>query len=310
MKMIFLVSLLLSGMIVFTDGFMVCVDAEEGHSDIGERTNPFKLSATYLYQSDADFEDGGDFHVERYLFRADWRDRSEGDLRFGASLYYEFHDYSLSGRGRMADLTPLGGVNRLGFSLPLTYRFQKDWSLFFAPSVEYSGASGASFEDSLAYGGIFAISKRISPNLRLGFGFGAFDQIEDTSIFPAILVDWKITESLRLTNPLRPGSTGPAGLELSYRLNTQWEIAAGAAYRSLRFRFDEVGAVPDGVGEEKGYPLWGRVSWAHASGLQVDAMAGAIVGGALEIDDHRGDRLHREDFDTAPICILTLSMPI
>lgn len=310
MKKIALISYLLICMIVLAEGVLHRAVAEDGYSDIGERSNPFKLSATYLYQSDADIEDGGDFHVERLLFRADWRGRKEGDFRFGAGFHYEYHDYSLSGSGRLTELNHWGGVNRFGFSLPLSYQFQKDLSFFLAPSVEYSGATGADFGDSLAYGGIFSLSNRISPNLLLGIGFGVFNQIEDTSIFPAILVDWRITENLKLANPLRPGSTGPAGLELSYRLNSQWEVAAGGAYRSLRFRLAEIGVVPDGVGEESGYSLWGRVSWMHASGLQVDVMSGAIVGGELEVDDYHGDRLHREDYDTAPICILTLSIPL
>lgn len=295
--------------IVFADGMKIFAAAEEGRSDNVERVDPFRFSAAYLHQLGADLDDGGEVKAQRLLFHADWTRRVEEDLRIGVRLIYEYHDYTFSGAGSLAGLNPWGGINRLGLSLPLSYHFQRDWSLFVAPSVEFNGASGASFGDSLVYGGILAVSHRFSPRLRLGLGLGAFAEIEDTKFFPVILVDWKITEKLRLSNPLRPGPTGPAGLEISCRLDRQWEIAAGGAYRSLRFRLGGEGAVPDGVGEDRGFPLWGRISWKHASGLHIDAMAGAIVGGRLEVDDRSGSRLHREEYETAPIFNATLTVP-
>jgi hypothetical protein len=70
-------------------------------------------------------------------------------------------------------------------------------------------------------------------------------------VFPYITVNWQMTERLRLINPSRTSPAGPAGLELVYAIDKYWETGLGAAYRSYRFRLEEDGPIPNGIGEYK-----------------------------------------------------------
>ena len=46
-----------------------------------------------------------------------------------------------------------------------------------------------------------------SPDLVFGVGAGVFRQIDETKVFPFLVVNWKITDRLRLGNPLQAGYT-------------------------------------------------------------------------------------------------------
>ena len=123
----------------------------------------------------------------------------------------------------------------------------------------------------------------------------------------ALPIYWKITDRLRLTNPFRAGPTGPAGLELVYKRDEKWEFAGGGAARGFRFRLDDKGPAPDGVGEQSGLPLFARITYKFGPRFKLDFYAGAIVGGQLAVEDSKGDLLAVDDHDTAPIAALTFA---
>ncbi len=196
----------------------------------------------------------------------------------------------------------------MGFSIPVSYRFEKDRTLFFSPSVEFYGESEADdLEDAINYGATFGFSYRMNPTLTIGLGAGVFSRIREVSVFPFINIDWKITENLRLSNPLRVSPSGPAGPELSYRIDESWEIGVGGAYRSLRFRLDDSGFAPNRIGEVESVIGWGRSTYRPASRLRLDLYAGAAFNGEMNIEDRDANRIASDDFDTAPITALTLT---
>ena len=91
-------------------------------------------------------------------------------------------------------------------------------------------------------------------------GAGIVRQIDETKVFPFLIVHWQIDDKWLLSNPFRAGPAGGAGLELSYALDDNWELAGGGAYRSYRFRLKENGPTPNGVGENRFVPLFARVT--------------------------------------------------
>ena len=127
-----------------------------------------------------------------------------------------------------------------------------------------------------------------------------FRRIEKTWVFPFLSLDWAITENLRLTNPLRAGPTGPAGLELSYTFNHDWVLGAGGAYRDVRFRLDDEGVAPDGVGQESAIPAWLRVSKEFGESFSIDLYAGYAFAGNLRLEDKVGDRFASKEYDSTP----------
>ena len=94
--------------------------------------------------------------------------------------------------------------------------------------------SGASTGNALQYGAVVAATKDFSPTLSVGLGAAVFRQIYETQTFPFLAIDWQIDKNWKLSNPFAAGPTGPAGLELSYTIDEQWEAGSGAATAPIR----------------------------------------------------------------------------
>jgi hypothetical protein len=175
------------------------------------------------------------------------------------------------------------------------------------PSVEYAAETGADSGKAWVWGAVASAAKSFSPNLTLGLGAGVYSQIEKTTAFPYVVIDWKIDERWRLANPFAAGPAGPAGLELSYALDGNWDAGVGAAYRSYRFRLDQSGPFPDGVGESRMVPAFLRVSRKLGAEARLDLYAAAALNGRLKLQDSGGGDLVTEDYATAPMIGLSLS---
>ena len=267
---------------------------------------PF-LSVTPVYQGRGDLEGGGHYSAQGAMVRAGvWGDLGRGN-RAGLTLNYDYTDYSFSSPARFGNAAPWNVVQRYGVSAPLSLGLNDGWSLGLAPSFDWFRENGADVGDAFTWGGIVSATKRFDNGNRLGFGMGAFDRIEETSVFPFLLVDWRISDRWRLMNPLPAGPTGPAGLELEYRLDSGWNVGVGAAWRNARFRLSHDGPVPDGIGEERGVPVFLRASRTLGAQMSLNLYAGLVTAGQLRVEDSSGTEVKRVDFDTAPLVGATLS---
>ena len=126
-------------------------------------------------------------------------------------------------------------------------------------------------------------------------------------MFPFVAVDWRFNEKWRLSNPFEADVLGPAGLELSYTFNQRWYLGGGGVYRSFRFRLDDEGVAPNGIGENEGIVSFLRLHRSGDSGLDLDIYVGATLDGRLELKDSEGAKLASSDYDTAPFVALTFS---
>jgi hypothetical protein len=266
------------------------------------------LSASYLRQLDADIDGGGDVRVERCFLRLDGTRRQSDTLTLGMGVHYDLADYSFSGTGALPGNAPWDQVHALTLSLSSVYSPDRNWKLFMAPSVGVAAASGAHWNDSLVYGGIVWSSYRIDPALAVGLGAGLFSKQDEFSAFPVIVIDWKISDRLRLSNPRNEGPTGPAGLELTYRIDADASVTAGGAYRSLRFRLDDDGPVPGGIGEDRAFPLWLKFSTGIGKRWTLSLLGGAMTGGTLTVEDNHGNTVQERDYDVAPFLSATISV--
>jgi len=267
-----------------------------------------KLTASAIHQFDTNLDNGGDFDVNRYLFRFDWNEKMSDTMSVGVGLSYHVHDYSFSTETSFGQLRPWDNLQSIGLGARIMYAINENWRLVIIPSIGFSGESGADWGESLIYGGILSAGYRASPNLMIGAGVGIFSRLEEVSYFPMVVINWKITERLRLSNPFSGGPTGPAGLELSYAIEKRWEIACGGAYRSLRFRLNDDGIANNGIFQEKGLPVWGRLTLRAGSNVKVDLNAGAFLSGKLKIEDQKGGVIREDQYDAAPFAALTVSI--
>jgi hypothetical protein len=219
---------------------------------------------------------------------------------------YDADLFSFTGDEGLGSLEPWGTVNTFSLAIGYTGKLGEDWSLRIAPSITASGESSASFSDSLRYGGVLAFTRTFKETLTLGLGAAIFSGLEETRVFPFIAVRWAFAPGWTLQNPFRPGPAGPAGLEVAYKTDT-WEFGFGGSYRSFRFRLADGGLGDHGIGEYSNVPLFVRASRPIGQHLTLDAYAGMLVGGSIEIEDSDGDDLVKSDFDPAPLIAISIS---
>jgi len=176
------------------------------------------------------------------------------------------------------------------------------WAATAGPVVEFTGETGADFGDAIQWGGLAALRYSFDRDHTLGVGLLVITQLEDDPLFlPVPLVDWKLGDGWRISNVRGPEADPFAGLELIRELSDEWELAAGAAYVTRRFRLNDDGPVPEGVGNDSGVPIFARLSWRPHPLVRLDLVAGASVLNRLTLDDSNGNRVTASDADPAPL---------
>lgn len=250
-------------------------------------------------QFDTDLDSGGSFSWEAVSVSGEVLRQFTPQLGAGLSLRYEYENWRFSDPRKFGGTAPWGSVNLPQVGASLVYSPAPEWTVLFAPSVEWSYEQGASTSDAINYGAVLVASRRFSPTLTLGAGAAIFRQLDDTKTFPFIAIDWKINDQWTLTNPFSAGPMGGAGLELTYEPGNGWEAGFGGAYRSYQFRLDRDGPVPNGIGEQRFIPLFVRLSRDFGAS-SLDLYAAALVNGRLTVKNANGIELAREDYGTAP----------
>lgn len=265
------------------------------------------LSAAPVYEFESSLTDGSKLDAFRIFFDASGRKNISDAISIGLRFAYDYKDFHFTGPGTSIWSNPWNEVHRLELNSSVAYNFSPDWSLIVAPSIQFSRAGDAGWGNALAYGGVVTVSKVFTPDLTLGIGAGSFNQLEAITAFPMIAVNWRITERLLLTNPLRPGPTGPAGLELVYSIGDGWDAGFGGAYRMNRFRLSRTGTLSDTIGESSSIPAWLRITKSISNDFYVDLYGGASLSGQMNIDDQNGHRFTSTRVNPAPFLCLALS---
>ena len=266
------------------------------------------LQGGYLYQFDTDIDDGGSFRVDRIFFEGGPSYSTDAGNSVSLSVGYGRDEYSFSGREGFAGLKPWEDVNTLRFSLPARWRFDQNWSLFVSPTLRFNAESGADWGDSVT-GGIFAgVSYRVNERLSIGPGFGVLGQLEDSTRFiPVLVINWKITDTLSLTTgPTVAATLGP-GLALNWEPSSKWSFSLGGRAESLRFRLDEDGQVPDGIGDDRSFPIYCGAVYHFTPRIRAGLIGGVELGGKLTLEDKNGHKVADEDYDPAGFFGLTFS---
>ena len=283
-------------------------------SATGEESSPkirsdesYSFSYTPLYQFNTNLNEGGNFDVNRHFFRFKTFATLNRKTSIGLGLGYDLESWNLKDVLSVAGASPWDIIHRPSLSFPLLYRFDNKFRIGITPTMEFSGASGADFGDGIMYGATVMLLYPVNTKLTLGLGFGAFDRLEETSLFPYIIVDWRINEQLRITNPFRAGPAGPAGLEVVYSPSEQWKLGLGGAYRSYRFRLSEDNSIQSGIGQNNLITAFARIQRRFGEMLTLDLAGGLLFNGQLSIEDREGRVLQSADYDNAPFVALTFA---
>lgn len=261
----------------------------------------FGIEAGGVHRADASLDEGGEFSRDSLVVRLSATHRSP-KLSAGIALGYEHDSYDFSDAAGLGGAAPWEDVRSVRLSLPVIYRASDAWGLFVLPTLRYTAEQDADLDDGRETGLLAAASYRFSDRLTIGPGIGVFSEIEGgNDVFPILLVDWKITDTLSLeTGRGLAASRGP-GVTLRWRPAGAWTFSLGARYEKRRFRLADDGPAPDGVGEEKAVPVALGAEYAFGRNARLSLLAGAEFAGSLRLEDDEGNRIADSDFDTAPL---------
>ncbi|MDG2046411.1 MAG: hypothetical protein P8J79_04265 [Halioglobus sp.] len=252
-------------------------------------------------QSSANLSDGpGDVAITRGYLSGGLGYAWDRDTSVSASLGAGTTDYDFSSAALIEGRKPWGRIRDYRLSMPVRFAPFEKMSVIAIPSIRTYAESGASLRDGRTEGLLGGFSWKFSNTLSIGPGFGWFSDVGDESnVFPIVLVDWKITESLSLnTGRGLAASQGP-GLSLNYAVNPKWTLGLSARYEKIRFSLKEREGRSAAVGEDSSTPLYIVASYSPWPMTSVTALAGADIGGTLSLEDGNGQRLSKADIDTA-----------
>jgi len=279
--------------------------AEKG--PVPERAWKWETRAAAVHRFESDLDSGGQISIDRAYASISTSQRLNDRTRIGFSLGYGEDRYDFAGQGALAGLSPWERIRRAKVGASLFHQINDHWTAYALPSVQFDAEKGASLNDGRSLGLLAGASYKFSDSLTLGPGFGLFEQIEDDhSLFPILIIDWKITEDLSLeTGRGFAASRGP-GLQLRWRPDSSLEITAGARYEQSRFRLDDKGAAPDGVGEAEAVPFFLSAEYEVSPAFSLSLIGGAETAASLRLEDSDGKRITDSDSDTAPFIGLGL----
>jgi hypothetical protein len=282
------------------------IEVDPGTEVIIRRPLGLSLTTGFERRFEADIDDGGKMDEWRIPINVHLGAGLSKQWAVGFHVNYVYNHYNFSGSTGFGGLDPWDNIHQISFSIPLMYRASRYWQFTVVPTLQVSAESGADFGDGLQGGGIVTAMYTVNPRLMLGMGVGASTQIEDGvsfKIFP--LLRWQITNRLVLEtkrNPLRGG-----GGNLTYTVSKGWQASLGASTIKRRFRLDDDGIAPDGVGEHSSQPVWASIAYAPSSAFKVELYGGAALGGHVRLEDEDGNRISKDDVDPAPALGLVIN---
>ncbi|WP_445946163.1 autotransporter outer membrane beta-barrel domain-containing protein [Shewanella sp.] len=273
-------------------------------SDNGKPEAGVKLNLSVIHQGDSELDDSGSNRVaelQRNTWALDLSARMPINRQWsiGSSIKYENQefDWTRLTQGQVAtnffdnDIAPWQSVKQYSASVSLNYRPNERWMLLLSPQIKYAYADTSRASDAQSYGAVFSAMRRFSAGNVLGLGLIYLNDLNEVKTVPYLAVRWQLSDNWLLSNPFKPGFSGPAGLELSYRFSPSLDVGFGASARRERFA---VGAATGDNEQSIEIQEWlgfTRISWQVDPMVEVSAYGGYFFNGEMEssINDSRYD---------------------
>jgi hypothetical protein len=256
------------------------------------------VEALGVVQGDADLDNGVTFSANRAFTRFSAISRGETGTSYGLALGLGRYDYDFG-----EDFAPWNKTRFIRLSAPVRFQAGETGSVFISPQVRWDYDENASASDGYTYGVLGGIAWRFNENLTIGPAFGAFSELEEggMNVFPALLVDWNINARWNLNTGSGLGASEGPGLTLSYRISDASRLSLSGRSENIRFRLDDEGLAPGGVGEDSALPLVVSYLYEPNPATSLSVFAGAEFNGELTLRDSQGRRIDRQSYDTAPL---------
>ncbi len=268
----------------------------------------FSVSAGFQYVLKTDIDGGGELSIGRTGLEVGTEIPLEEDFKLIANLRYDFNVYDFSAMTALG-ADPWGDTNYLGIDARIQWNATERVIVFAGGVVQSWRETTAGWDGSWTGGGIVGASWIHSKTLVFGLGFGVVTQLEDPVLaYPIIILSWKIKEKMRLTSVAGPAGIAATGLEFVYSIGKGWETGVGARYEFRRFRLDDSGVAPGGVGEETNLPVWVRISYRVSKNFSFDIYGGILAGGSLAIDNAAGVTVGDVSYSMTPMLAVSFRL--
>jgi hypothetical protein len=254
----------------------------------------------FIYQSEADIDGGGSVEVLRFDAGLLGTFKLSERWRWRNAFFLGIHDYDFDDVGARPG-EPWNAILNTRLGSALTYALNDTWGLSAGGVFILTPETDADWGDSFTGGGTLGVEYRHSDTLFASVGIAVISQIEDDAeVMPMIGVNWRPDRQWAVRVGAVPASGGAvAAGEVAYRLLEPLELGFGGVYHQRRFRLDDSGVAPEGVGEDNNLPVRLRLGWDITQTIAVNVLGGVVLGGEVELEDRHGNRLRKDDYDPA-----------
>ena len=262
----------------------------------------FSLAGAAVYQFDTGLDQQGSFAVSRWFVQPGvgyaWDRRNSVSVALGAGENrYDFSASTDIGGGR-----PWRNIRDLRASLPIRFAPAERVDVIVIPSLRWNAESGAALSDGRTQGALAAATWRFGPDLSIGPGIGWFSELGDSdTIFPILALDWNISDTLSLSTGRGLAASRGPGLTLTWKAGETVDLGLAGRYETVRFRLDDAGPSPGGIGEDRSVPVIASVAYRPWPAASLTAFAGAEFLGRLRLEDPGGNRIDETGYDPAPL---------
>jgi hypothetical protein len=256
------------------------------------------LHAHYVHQFDASADSGGKVGVNMFglELRIDSAVTDEDDVQF--RFQYQQDDWDFSGTTGVGVTDPWETINTIDFATTWFHKYDEKSKVFTGGILKLSYEESAS--QDVLIGGTVGFIHSYSSDLTLGIGLGILQQeLDDAWWFPVFVLDWKLSEELKLTSDISTRFGSRTGVELVWTPRKDWTLGAGVSYSYSRFKLDDSGFAPNGAGETTSMPLTFRATYHASPSFDLTFFGGVVYAGSLEVVNSAEVEVLSEDYDPA-----------
>ncbi len=271
--------------------------AGEGQEPAMAFDTSLSFDAGYTWQFKSSLDEGG--RLAHGRFHTDGKVTVPVAKGFSMSLGWR---YQLDHWTFQDVIAPWNNINTTQINLGFNWRIDDNWMILGGGQAMWAVEEGGDWKDGLIGGGLGAFAYTFSENFTLGGGVGVRSQLEDDALFyPIIILDWQITDRLSFDTRLTTGWANQSGAELVYELNENLDVGIAAVFDYERFRLDDSGPLPNGVGTTETLPLTFYFSWEPTEDVSLTFYAGATVYGRIKATNAASQDVYADNYKPAPV---------